>query len=72
MARGMKVEGAASSEEALSHLAGNSYDVVLCDFNLPGLSGEQLFERGWSRVGEQRPHTARLARTRGGHSPGLG
>jgi PAS domain S-box-containing protein len=44
-ARGMIVEGAASSEEALSHLAANHYEFVLCDFNLPGLNGEQLFER---------------------------
>jgi len=42
-ARGMAVEGAASAEEALAHLAKNAYDVVLCDFNLPGLNGEQLF-----------------------------
>jgi PAS domain S-box-containing protein len=44
-ARGMAVEGAASAEEALTHLANNSYDIVLCDFNLPGLNGEQLFNR---------------------------
>jgi two-component system NtrC family sensor kinase len=44
-ARGMHVECAASSEEALTLLAGNTYDMVLCDFNLPGLSGEQLFEQ---------------------------
>ncbi len=44
-ARGMHVECAASSEEAIALLAGNTYDVVLCDFNLPGLSGEQLFEQ---------------------------
>jgi len=44
-ARGMIVEGAASSEEALSHLATDHYEFVLCDFNLPGLNGEQLFER---------------------------
>jgi PAS domain S-box-containing protein len=55
MARGMKVEGAASSEEALSHLAGNSYDVILCDFNLPGLTGEQLFERLRSETGSSTP-----------------
>ena len=54
-ARGMKVEGAASSEEALSHLAGNSYDVILCDFNLPGLKGEQLFERLRSEAGSSAP-----------------
>jgi len=44
-ARGMHVEGAASAEEALLHLAASRYDVVLCDFNLPGLNGEQLFQR---------------------------
>ena len=44
-ARGMIVEGAASSEEALSHLETGQYEFVLCDFNLPGLNGEQLFER---------------------------
>lgn len=44
-ARGMIVEGAASSEEALTHLLANDYEFVLCDFNLPGLNGEQLFER---------------------------
>jgi PAS domain S-box-containing protein len=54
-ARGMKVEGAASSEEALAHLAGNSYDVILCDFNLPGLKGEQLFERLRSEAGSSAP-----------------
>jgi PAS domain S-box-containing protein len=44
-ARGMIVESAASSEEALSHLVAGHYEFVLCDFNLPGLNGEQLFER---------------------------
>jgi PAS domain S-box-containing protein len=44
-ARGMKVDGASSSEEALPHLAVHRYDFVLCDFNLPGLNGEQFFER---------------------------
>ena len=53
--RGMKVEGAASSEEALSHLASTSYEVVLCDFNLPGLKGEQLFERLRAQAGSSIP-----------------
>lgn len=44
-ARGLKVHTAESSETALSCLAANAYEVVVCDFNLPGLSGEQLFER---------------------------
>jgi PAS domain S-box-containing protein len=44
-AHGMKVESAATAEDALALLAKNSYDVVLCDFNLPTQSGEQLFEQ---------------------------
>jgi len=44
-ARGMIVEGAASSEEALAHLTAQDYEFVLCDFNLPGLNGEELFDR---------------------------
>jgi PAS domain S-box-containing protein len=44
-ARGMAVEGASSSEEALPHLAAHSYDIVICDFNLPGLNGEEFFKR---------------------------
>ena len=44
-ARGMKVEGAASSEEALLHLASHGYDFVICDFNLPGQNGGQFFDR---------------------------
>lgn len=44
-ARGVKVDCAASSEEALALLPANSYEFVLCDFNLPGIPGKQLFER---------------------------
>jgi PAS domain S-box-containing protein len=47
--RGMTVEGASSSEEALSHLANHGYDFVICDFNLPGLNGGQFFERARSQ-----------------------
>jgi PAS domain S-box-containing protein len=50
-ARGMTVEGASSSEEALAHLADRSYDFVVCDFNLPGLNGGQFFERARSQIG---------------------
>ena len=42
--RGMKVEAVASSEAALDYLAKNACDVVLCDFNLPGMNGEKFFE----------------------------
>ena len=54
-ARGMNVECAASSEEALALLAGNTFDMVLCDFNLPGLSGEQLFEKLRAQAGGSLP-----------------
>jgi CheY-like chemotaxis protein len=55
LARGMIVESAASSEEALSHLASHHYEIVLCDFNLPGLNGEQFFERIRSQAGAATP-----------------
>ncbi len=54
-ARGMTVEGASSSEEALPHLAAHSYDFVLCDFNLPGLNGEEFFKRVQPRAGTAAP-----------------
>lgn len=44
-ARGAKVDCAANSDEALAHLAARPYEFVLCDFNLPGVSGKELFER---------------------------
>lgn len=44
-ARGLQVECVPSSEEALARLSARSYDAILCDFNLPGLSGEQLFDQ---------------------------
>jgi PAS domain S-box-containing protein len=54
-ARGMKVETAGSSEEALSRLASHSYDVVLCDMNLPGLPGDELFKRLRAQAGKSMP-----------------
>jgi two-component system, chemotaxis family, chemotaxis protein CheY len=33
----------------------NGYDVVLCDFNLPKLSGEQLFDELRKRKGSSLP-----------------
>lgn len=41
----MTVEGASSSEKALEILSSRAFDAILCDFNLPGLKGEELFER---------------------------
>jgi PAS domain S-box-containing protein len=51
VARGMVVEGASSSEEALAQLASRNYDFIICDFNLPGLNGGQFFERARSQPG---------------------
>lgn len=43
--RGMKVHAVESSEAALAYLANNSCDIVLCDYNLPGINGNQFFQR---------------------------
>ena len=45
VARGMDVEGSANAEEALEILSRRSCEIVLCDFNLPGVSGRQFFEQ---------------------------
>jgi PAS domain S-box-containing protein len=44
-ARGMAVETVSSCEEALAILAMRQFDVILCDYNLPGMNGEELFQR---------------------------
>ena len=54
-ARGMKVESFGSSEAALAYLATNPCDIVVCDFNLPGMNGEQLFERLRSQQSDRMP-----------------
>jgi CheY-like chemotaxis protein len=43
-ARGMIVEGASSSEEAIALLPERTYDFVLCDYNLPGMNGEAFYD----------------------------
>jgi PAS domain S-box-containing protein len=53
--RGMKVHGLGSSEEALAWLAKNSAEIVICDFNLPGMNGEKLFEELRRRLGARLP-----------------
>jgi two-component system phosphate regulon response regulator PhoB len=40
--KGMAVETAESSEAALSYLASNDCEIIVCDFNLPGMSGDQF------------------------------
>jgi CheY-like chemotaxis protein len=44
-ARGLSVSSAATAEAALELLSQRGYDIVLCDFNLPGMRGTELFER---------------------------
>ena len=44
VARGMAVETVTTSEDALAMLAHRQFDAILCDYNLPGQSGEQLFD----------------------------
>jgi PAS domain S-box-containing protein len=55
-ARGMNVEVFGSSEPALAYLASHECDVIVCDFNLPGMNGDQLFERVRLQHRERAPH----------------
>jgi PAS domain S-box-containing protein len=43
--RRMKVQAVESSEQALSYLEASACDVIICDFNLPGMSGQEFLER---------------------------
>ncbi|MDE3110987.1 MAG: PAS domain S-box protein, partial [Acidobacteriota bacterium] len=45
LAHAMKVHSVSSCEKALDYLQSNDCDVVICDFNLPGMSGGQFYER---------------------------
>jgi two-component system, cell cycle sensor histidine kinase and response regulator CckA len=54
-ARGMKVEVADSSEAALAYLEKNRCEIIVCDFNLPGMSGGKLFEELGRRLGGALP-----------------
>lgn len=56
VAQGMKVHAVESSEAALAYLAANSCDVILCDYNLPGLNGDEFLERLGARQGGSPPH----------------
>ena len=53
--RGMKVHCLGSAEEALAWLAENGSEIVVCDFNLPGMNGEKLFEELRHRLGARVP-----------------
>jgi PAS domain S-box-containing protein len=53
--RGMKVNAVESSEAALGYLSANECEMVICDFNLPGISGEALFEKILAKENGSRP-----------------
>jgi PAS domain S-box-containing protein len=53
--RGMKVHMVESSEAALSYLSTNKCEIVICDFNLPGISGEAFFEKLRAKENGPRP-----------------
>ena len=53
--RGMNVHAVESSEAALSYLSANKCEIVVCDFNLPGISGEALFEKVLAKESGPRP-----------------
>ena len=53
--RGMRVHSVGSSEEAIAWLGKNSAEVVVCDFNLPGMNGEKLFDELRRRMGVSVP-----------------
>lgn len=53
--RGMKVHTVESSEAALGYLSTNECEIVLCDFNLPGISGEALFAKLLANENGPRP-----------------
>jgi signal transduction histidine kinase len=43
--QGYEVDVARDGESALSHLGQTSYDLALCDWKMPGLNGQQIYER---------------------------
>ena len=60
-----RVEMAHTGEEALTFLAARGYDVLLTDFQLPGMDGAEFYRR----VEEQWPHLARRVAFVTGRAP---
>ena len=54
-ARGLRVAGFSSAKDALAYLEKNPVEVVLCDFNMPGMKGSELFERVRAQAGAAAP-----------------
>jgi PAS domain S-box-containing protein len=52
--RGYAVDTAGNGEEGLARLAKSEYDVILCDFRMPGFSGMDFYRR----IQTERPHLA--------------
>lgn len=50
-ARGMKAEAVGSAEAALAYLKSNACDAIVCDFNLPGLTGIRFLEKVRAQAG---------------------
>jgi len=51
--RGYQVDIAVDGETGLRHLDQGKYDVTLCDWKMPGLNGQQVYERVRSRNRDQ-------------------
>ncbi|MGC2330845.1 MAG: PAS domain S-box protein [Candidatus Acidiferrales bacterium] len=54
-ARGMKAAAVESAETALAYLKSNTSEVIVCDFNLGGLTGIQFLERVRAQGGSVLP-----------------
>jgi PAS domain S-box-containing protein len=54
-AKGMNVHAVESSEAALAYLAKHDCEIIVCDFNLPAMSGDKLFAELSRRVGSSLP-----------------
>jgi PAS domain S-box-containing protein len=54
-ARGMKAQAVESAEAALAYLKSNACDAIVCDFNLPGLTGMQFLEKVRAQSGSAVP-----------------
>jgi len=60
-----RVELANTGEDALTLLAARSYDVILTDFQLPGMDGAEFYRR----IEEQWPHLSRRVAFVTGRAP---
>jgi CheY-like chemotaxis protein len=54
-ARGAKSTGVSSGAAALEFLENNACEAVVCDFNMPGMKGGELFDRVRQRLGDRTP-----------------